>query len=74
VGELARAPREGERPMEGGNRDEAGATPESVAQAAARAATVKDSELRELLTMVIANAPSPRPSDPATRADRERPT
>jgi len=74
VGEIARAPREGERQMGGGDPDEAGATPESVAQAAARAATVKDPELRELLTMVIANAPSPRPPDPATRADRDRPT
>ena len=74
VGEIARAPREGERQMEGGDRDEAGPTPESVAQAAARAAIVKDPELRELLTIVIANAPSPRPPDPATRTDRERPT
>jgi hypothetical protein len=74
VGEIARAPREGEPPMKGGNPDEAGPTPELVAQAAARAAIVKDPELRELLTMVIANAPSPRPPDPATRADRERPT
>ncbi|MGH7208719.1 MAG: DUF721 domain-containing protein, partial [Nitrospiraceae bacterium] len=61
VGEIARAPREGDGQEGVGTRDEAGPTPESVAQAAARAAIVKDPELRERLTMSIANALSPRP-------------
>lgn len=43
-------------------------------EAETHAAAVTDPELRERLTMVIANALSPRPADPATQADRERPT
>lgn len=43
-------------------------------EAETRAAAVTDPELREHLTMVIANALLPRTAEPATRTDRERPT
>jgi|GEM_PF-172161 len=43
-------------------------------EAETHAAAVTDPELRERLTMLIANALSPRPADTATQNDRERPT
>ncbi|MEK6527225.1 MAG: DUF721 domain-containing protein [Nitrospirota bacterium] len=76
VGEVSREAREAVRSstVDGQRQPSNLELQDSAREAAAHIAIVKDPDLRERLTAVMANTLSPRRTDPTSRTDRQRPT